>query len=58
MSERQKGEPRQVPTYNRALGRCRRNGWRIVETLRSKGGYRINYVTTGTHARPGTLRAR
>jgi hypothetical protein len=55
---REKGEPRQIPTFNRAMGRCRRNGWSVVECLRVRGGYRINYVTSGAQRRPGTLRAR
>lgn len=59
MSEREKGEPRQIPTYQRAIGRCRRNGWTVIETWRCKGGYRINFVRrVRGQRRPGTLRAR
>lgn len=58
---RAKGEPRQIPTYQRAIGRCRRNDWRIVEVVHIGGGYRINYTHRPPGARerrPGTLRAR
>jgi hypothetical protein len=44
------------PTYQRALGRCRRNGWKVVETLRTKGAYRLNYLTA--NGQVGTIKAR
>lgn len=58
MAERAKGEPRRLPTYRQAIARCRHNGWRVTETLRTARGYRINYVTSGSKRRPGTIKAR
>lgn len=55
---RERGEPRKVPTYRKALAQCRHNGWIVVEVVRIGGGYRLNYVTTGARRRPGTIKAR